>query len=171
MSQSVAEAQDYLNTFHSQLITKLQDTDTDPDSAVVEVAHSSGLHEYIFNLENNIRDLSKRVEEASLKPLRAAQAVDGDPETGKTAFEQAAPVLRDNAKASVRRSIGILIAEVGLVAIALWIVFVLFRGPTTASPQLSFGQAPLPDYKMRTYVLFATALMIVASISGIVYVV
>ena len=163
-----AVAQGYIDNFKSQLTKKLEDPNTDPDTAAIEAAHSTGLYAYISNLESSIANLSKRVGELSQSIVTDKPARDADPQSGLTPFELAAPVMRSNAKANVRQSIGVVIAEVGVVAIAIWLLFVLFRGPP---PPTQFGQTVLPDKELRTYVLFASALMIVASIAGVVYVV
>jgi hypothetical protein len=163
-----AVAQGYIDNFKRQLTKKLEDPNTDPDTAAIEAAHSTGLYAYISNLESSIADLSKRVGELSQSVVANKPARDADPQSGLTPFELAAPVMRSNAKASVRQSIGIVIAEVGVVAIAIFLLYTLFRGPP---PATQFGQAVLPDKELRTYVLFASALMIVASIAGVVYVV
>jgi len=163
-----AVAQGYVDNFKSELTKKLENPNTDPDTAAIEAAHSTGLYVYISNLESSIADLSKRVGGLSTFTATNKPARDADPQSGLTPFELAAPVMRSNAKASVRQFIAIVIAEVGVVAIAIWLLFVLFRGPP---PATQFGQVVLPDKELRTYVLFATTLMIVASIAGVVYVV
>ena len=161
-------AQEYVNNFKTNLAKKLEDPNTDPQSAALEVAHSTGLYTYISNLESSISNLSKRVTEGSQRIMANKPAQDADAHTGLSAFELAAPVMRSNAKEMVRQSIAIVIAEVGVVAIAVWLLYRLFRGPP---PAAQFGQVVLPDLNLRTYVLFATAFMIVASIAGVVYVV
>ena len=161
-------AQGYVNNFKSELTKKLEDPNTDPETAAIEAAHSTGLYGYISNLESSIATIRKRVDALSTSIGANKPARDADPQSGLTPFELAAPVMRSNAKASVRQSIGIIIAEVGLVAIALSLLYTLFRGPP---PATQFGQVVLPDKELRMYVLFATALMIVASIAGVVYVV
>ena len=161
-------SQDYINKFKSQLAQKLEDPDTDPVSAVVEVAHSSGIYEYISNLDSEIRTLSKNIDNIGELISTDKPTSDYEQISSKTPFELAAPVMRSNAKASARQSIAIIIAEVGVVAIAIWLLVVLFRGPATPT---QFGQVVMPDRQMRTYVMFAAALMVVASIAGIVYVV
>lgn len=163
-----AVAQGYVDNFKSELTKKLEDPNTDPDTAAIESAHSTGLYTYISNLESSIADLSKRVSELSTSTAANKPMRDADPRSGLTPFELAAPVMRSNAKASVRQSIGIVIAEVGVVAIAIFLLYTLFRGPP---PAKQFGEVVLPDKELRTYVLFAASLMIVASIAGVVYVV
>ncbi len=163
-----AVAQGYVDNFKSELTKKLEDPNTDPDTAAIEAAHSTGLYGYISNLESSIATLSKRVDNMSRQGVVDKPTRDADPQSGLTPFELAAPVMRSNAKASVRQSIAIVIAEVGVVAIAIFLLYTLFRGPP---PAKQFGEVVLPDKELRTYVLFATALMIVASIAGVVYVV
>jgi hypothetical protein len=163
-----AIAQDYINKFRTDLTQRLVDPETDPATAIPDAAQSSGLHGYISNLEQSVQDLSKRVERAGVRIAHDKPAVDADAATGQTPFELAAPVMRANAKASVRQSIAVVIAEVGVVAIGCWLLAREFRGPP---PATQFGQTILPDVELRTYVLFAAALMVVSSIAGIVYVV
>lgn len=163
-----AIAQNYINKFRTDLTQRLVDPETDPATAIPDAAKSSGLYGYISNLEQSVLELSKGVEQTGARIAHDKPAVDADSSSGKTPFELAAPVMRANAKASVRQSIAVVIAEVGIVAIAVWLLAILFRGPP---PATQFGQTILPDVELRTYVLFAAALMVVSSIAGIVYVV
>ena len=163
-----AIAQDNINKFRTDLTQRLIDPDTDPAGAMADAAHSSGLYTYISNLEQSVQELSKRVERAGVRIAGDKPALDADAATGQTPFELAAPVMRSNAKASVRQSIAVVITEVGVFAIGCWLLAREFRGPP---PPVQFGQTVLPDAELRTYVLFAAALMVVSSIAGIVYVV
>jgi hypothetical protein len=151
----------HLSLFRTALASSLANPDTDPDAATVEAAHSSGLHAYVSRLDAAV--LKKRLEVDTLTLVPGAPSVEGDPARGLTAFQAAAPVLQAQAKANLRRSIGILIAEVGLVALAVWAAVTFTNVVHPDDP----GQPPsnFPLLALSA----AIGLMIVSALSGIVY--
>lgn len=152
-----------LAIFRKTLATALADPSTDPQAAPLEAAHSSGLHAYIGRLEDSIAAKQKQIEDLTASATREAPSVEGDPRRNLTAFEAAAPVLRQNAKAQMRRSIGVLMAEIGLLGLAAWATWVLTERRNPLEPDRPRGYFP------RFALFAAIGLMIISAMSGIVY--
>jgi hypothetical protein len=163
MTSSPQTASEQLTLFRKTLTTALADQDTDPESATVEAAHSSGLHGYVARLDSSIREKRAQIGTLTAQVGAPAPTVEGDPARNLTAFEAAAPVLRANAKARVRRSIGVIMTEVGLIGLAIWVIWVLteYRHPEDPGPPR--------DYFPRLALLVAIGVMIISALSGIVY--
>ncbi len=152
-----------LAIFQKTLATMLAEPGTDPVSAPLEAAHSSGLHAYIGRLEDSIAAKQRLIADMTVTATKEAPSVEGDPRSNMTAFEAAAPVLRQNAKAQMRRSIGVLIAEIGLLGLAAWATWVLTERRDPLQPERPRGYFP------RFALFTAIGLMIISAMSGIVY--
>jgi hypothetical protein len=153
-----------LSLFHKALSAELERADTDPEAAAVEAAHSSGLHGYVSSLDTSIAKQRAQIARLTADAAAGAPSVDGDPISHQTAFEAAAPVLRANAKARARRSIAIVMTEVGLVGLAMWAIWVL-----TEHRYPEDEQRPRSGYFPRLALFIAIGLMIISAASGVVY--
>lgn len=152
-----------LAIFRKTLAETLADPSTDPVSAPLEAAHSSGLHAYIGRLEESIDAQQRQIADLTASATREAPSVEGDPHRNLTAFEAAAPVLRRNAKAQMRRSIGVLMTGIGLLGLAVWATWVLTERRNPLEPDRPQGYFP------RLALFAAIGLMIISAMSGIVY--
>lgn len=162
-SQMTAE---YLGIFHKTLSAALARPDTDPYAATLEAAHASGLHEYVTRVDASITNRRAEIDKLSAIATALPPNAEGDPTSGLTPFEAAAPVLREQAKAYSRRAIAILFTEIGLIGLAIWVVFILSKAlPHPEDP----GQPP--NTFPRLALLVAIGLMIISALSGVVYLV
>lgn len=152
-----------LAVFQKTLAAALTDPSTDPQAAPLEAAHSSGLHAYIGRLEKSISDQQKEIADLTLAATQDSPSVEGDPLRNLTPFEAAAPVLRGNAKAQMRRSIGVLMTEIGLLGLAVWATWVLTERRNPLEPERPKGYFP------RLALFTAIGLMIISAMGGIVY--
>jgi hypothetical protein len=158
-----ATASSQLALYQQTLATALASPDTDPQAAPLEAAHSSGLHEYIGRLEDSIADKRNQIDVLTEMATQDAPTVEGDPRRNLTAFEAAAPVLRQNAKAQMRQSIGVLMTEIGLLGLAAWATWVLTERHSPLDIERPAGYFP------RFALFLAIGLMIISGMSGIVY--
>ena len=166
--------QEYLSAFRMQLAASLADPDTDPQTAVTEAAHASGLHAHVQQLEQEVKMSQKQIELATAKlgvestPASGA-ATERDPRTQLTAFQAAAPVLESQSKARARRALAISGLEVGLVVLAIWAAVVLTRDPLARAMGDAKAAAATDLTFPRLALWLGIVLMILSGMSGIVY--
>jgi hypothetical protein len=155
---------EYLGIFHKTLSVALAKPETDPYSATLEAAHASGLHEYVTRIDASITNRRTEIDKLLAIATAPPPNAEGDPMSGLTPFEAAAPLLREQAKAYSRRAIAILITEIGLIGLAIWVVII----PSKAFPHPEDPGQP-PNTFPRLALLVAIGLMIVSALSGAVY--
>jgi sugar phosphate isomerase/epimerase len=166
--------QQYLTSFRTELVAALSNQETDRQVALTEAAHSSGLYAHVQQLEQEVVEYKKRIDEATAKlgadttPPTGANA-ERDPRTHLTAFQAAAPVLESQSKARTRRALAIAGLEVGLIALAIWAAVVLTRDPIARIIGETRAAAVTDLTFPRLALWVGVVLMILSGLSGVVY--